>query len=112
MSDAPEQICLLPDDDWSWVDGNPPYEENAIQYTRTDLAQAAVAAALERAAKVAKDGGNCFAWQVEKKILSLIEPTGRAALDAVVAERTKELEAKLAVADSKEIYMTQGGKDE
>ena len=36
---APERICLLPDDGWSWVKGpKPPYEENAIEYVRADLA--------------------------------------------------------------------------
>lgn len=36
---APERICLLPDDGWSWVEGpKPPYEENAIEYVRADLA--------------------------------------------------------------------------
>ena len=35
---APERICLLPDDGWSWVKGpKPPYEENAIEYVRADM---------------------------------------------------------------------------
>lgn len=38
---APKRICLLPDDGWSWVEGpKPPYEENAIEYVRADLAAA------------------------------------------------------------------------
>lgn len=36
---APERICLLPDDGWSWVKGpKPPYEENATEYVHADLA--------------------------------------------------------------------------
>ena len=49
---APKRICLLPDDGWSWVKGpKPPYEENAIEYVRADLAavQPSTVAALWRA---------------------------------------------------------------
>jgi hypothetical protein len=46
---APERICLLPDDGWSWVKGpKPPYEENAIEYVRADL-HAATKAQLAKA---------------------------------------------------------------
>jgi hypothetical protein len=99
-----------------FVDGADDAKAIAAWNTRTDLSQAAVAAALERAAdaildkiegyRLARRQGlrgrvaisEAIATQNQYAIRDLIEPTGRAALDSVVAERTKELEAKLAKA--------------
>ena len=36
---APDRICLLPSDGWSWMAGKSPHEEDAVEYVRADLMQ-------------------------------------------------------------------------
>lgn len=54
-------------------------------------AEAATAAAYEVAAKVAKDGNFCFAFQMEKHIRALATPDQTAALDRLIAEAVEPL---------------------
>jgi hypothetical protein len=87
VSDAPEQIFMNPDMD---------------VIDRSDIDRLILALRRPHGSDIGNKAADLIhsltEALAEARILSMIEPTGRAALDAVVAERIKELEAKLAKA--------------
>jgi len=105
---APEKIWVIPDDN---QDGCCPLETDlndvgeyfdasrATEYTRTDLSQAAVAAALASAAEIASSGQPDWDEdQIADKIRALITPDQHDALAAHVAAEVAKVRADDAAA--------------
>lgn len=74
MTDAPERISLLPGDGWSWCEGRPVHEEDAVEYIRADLAvpqadiEAHIGAVLSEAAQMVDC---CCDQETKARVLSV-----------------------------------------
>lgn len=70
---APERICLLPSDGWSWMAGRSRHEEDAVEYIRADAVaetiRKALAAQIEVDARIAEEEG----WEPDKPHLGITE---------------------------------------